>query len=212
MLLLDLASGARRRLLDDPPAALGLRRGGERGEPPVREPSGAAQFRVGRPAHPHVEAARGRFRQHAQPLVVEPRAVVGDLVLGPEPAQQRQRLLEERGALLPPHPERLLLARVPLPEPERGQQPPARDHVQRGQLLGEDRGGAPRQRHHGGAELDPGRQRRRVGHRHHGVQHGPGDPLGHPEGVEPLAFEAAREGGQRVRPERGRGGGPCRCE
>ena len=134
-------------------AAVHCRGGRERREPAVAEPADTAQLRRRLAAEPHVKALR-RLRQYVHALVVEPRAVVVDGVLAPQAAEQRERLVEDRGAIATRDAERLLLDRMRDAESERRERAAAGEDVERRPLLRDERGAAPREHQHARAELD----------------------------------------------------------
>ena len=102
-------------------------------------------------------------------------------VLGPEPADQRQGLVEPGGPLLPRDAERLLLVGVDHAQPERGQHAPTGQPVETRELLRHQYRVAPGQHHHARPQLELGRAARRVGKSHERVERGARDPLGEPE-------------------------------
>ena len=130
---------AARRVVDDDPArgAVGGRR--EAGEPAVTEPTAAAQLALGAAAEPHVGRLLPRLGPHGEVAVVEVVAVVVDVVLGPQPPDQGQRLVEDRRTLVAGDAERLVLRGDRVAEPERGKRPAAREPVEAGPGLREQR-------------------------------------------------------------------------
>ena len=79
--------------------------------PSPRRPTRRSSLGAMPPSHSSSGCCTG-FGRTRDALVVEPRAVVVDCVLGPEAAQQRQRLVEDLGPVAPLDAERLLLVGV----------------------------------------------------------------------------------------------------
>ena len=189
VLRIDRAPGLGCCGFDHRPALGADLRSRERRQPAVAEPPHPTEL-AGRPAaEPDVGRLLHGLGQHPQPLVVEAGPVVVDRVLRPEPAHQRERFVEPRGAVLAGDAERLLLGRVHDPQAEPGEEPPAGEHVEARELLGEQRGVAAGQDLHAGSELElPGPA---------GGDREPDDrigrvaahPLREPQRVEPQRFE-----------------------
>ena len=132
VLVVDRATRRRGRGLSTMHPTLGdLRRRAEAREPAVGQLADPAQLARCPTAEPHVERLLHRPGADRHALVVEARAVVVDGVLGPEPADQRERLVEPRRALLAGDAERLLLVRLDHAEPER-RAAPGRPTARRG--------------------------------------------------------------------------------
>ena len=86
-------------LLDHLAAAGAVVGGDEARQPAVGQPADALELRRGDAAEPHVDVVLARLGQHAQLVVVEVRAVVGERLLGPCAAQHGERLVEDLGPL-----------------------------------------------------------------------------------------------------------------
>ena len=110
--------------------------------------------------------------------------MVGDALLAPEAAHERQRLVEPGRALLAGDAERLLLGGLHHAEPEGRQRASAGQEVERGPLLREQEGVAAGQDLHRRAELHALRAARGERQRHHRVWDRPGRALGAPDRVE----------------------------
>ena len=126
----------------------------KRREPAVGEAADAAQLRRRLAAEPHVERLRG-LRQHGH----APRSGTSVPSWSTASSVHRRRSsgsasskIDARSRALDA--ERLLLDRVHDAEPERGQRPPAREHVERRPLLRDERRAAAGQHRHARAELD----------------------------------------------------------
>ena len=123
VLFVDGAPGLRGGGLDDRPARGGIVGRAEARQPAVTESPGAPQLRGRGAAEPHVWRLLQWLGANREGLEGEVLAFVVDAVLHPEPADQRQRLVEPAGAILPLHGERLLLRWIGDAQPERGQRP-----------------------------------------------------------------------------------------
>jgi hypothetical protein len=187
VVVVDPASVLGRDGLDHVPAGGRIGRGDERRQPPVGESADAAELRRGDPAEPDVEPLR--LRADAQPLEVEPFAVVVDDVVVPARSDHGERLVEPARPFLAGDAERLVLGGVGDAEPEGGEQPAAGHHGERRQLLGEDDRVASRQDEHAHPELEASGAAGGVCHRHDGVGRLGADALGQPQAVEPPALD-----------------------
>ncbi|MCO5605450.1 hypothetical protein L7F22_059634 [Adiantum nelumboides] len=206
VVVVDRAAGVAGGGLDDPAGPGGLGGGEEAGEPAVGEPPGAPEPGVGASAQPQVERG-GRAGEDGGVVEAEELAVVGHGVLGEQPAQHDQRLLEHRGA-----PARygvqLPVAGLGGLQPEHRQDPPGREHRQRCELGGEQHRVAPGQHRDAGADLQGAGARRGPGAADHRVDHRLRRDVGQPqrvdrggvEGVEQLV-ELVGEGGQVTGPD-----------
>ena len=161
----------------------------ERRQPAVAQASHPAQLGGGEAAEPDVGRLLERLRDHLQCLEVEARAVVVDGVLQPQAPDQRQGLVEPRRPLAACHAEGLLLVGVGDAETEGRQEPPAREAVEAGQLLGQHHGVAAGQHQDAGAELQLLRASRGERHAHDRVGGLAAEALGEPEAVEAQPLE-----------------------
>ena len=112
MLAIDLAAGGVGRSLDHHPTVGGFPGGAEAGQPAVAEAADPAQLTRRSPAQPDVEPLLMRFYPDGHCVKVEAGPVVVDPIFGPQPADQRQRLVEPRRPVASGHAERLLLGAV----------------------------------------------------------------------------------------------------
>jgi hypothetical protein len=119
--------------------------------------------------------------EHPHPLDGEELpGVVHDLP-GPQPPHQAERLVEATTALGAGHAEGLLLHRIDGAQAHRRQEPPRRQHVQGGHLLGQHDGVAARDDQHGRAQLEALGAAGGDGQRHHRVGGRAADALGEPQ-------------------------------
>ena len=136
------------------------------GEPSVAEPTGAPQRRRRRAADPDRQLPTlRRFGLHRDGLHRIERSRRVDRVFAPVPAQQRDRLVHPRAALVEVDPLSVVLGLLPAhsdPQPH----PAARQRVERRDLLRHQRRVSLRQHQHLGAEADPAGDRGAVGERH----------------------------------------------
>jgi hypothetical protein len=110
-------------------------------------------------------------------------AVVADRLAGPQPAQQRQRVVDDGAATLGLDADRIALRRIGEPGDERHQQAASAQHVEARQLLRQSQHVAPGQQG-GGAELHARVARARPGETDEGIEHGTGEDLRQPQRVE----------------------------
>ena len=160
-----------------------------------------SQLRRRDPAQPHVERVLQRLGRTVTSSIVEPATLVGHVLLGPEAAQQRERLVEDRGPVAPRTPNAWCSANCGAPSPNAGQQASARQHVERRHLLGQHHRVAARQHHHRHAELEASVRAAAIDMATGRIGPRGADPLGHPQRVEAQPLE-------RRRPARGTDAGP----
>ena len=153
MLRIDRTVVFGRDLLHDGDAVANLVDGGERRKPPVTETSNATQLGRRETTQPHVHRLLHRFRQHAHALQVEELTVMIDDVLGPEPAHEGHRFVEDARTLGALDPEGLLFEWIGDAEANSRKQPTTRQTVERRQFFGEHHRIAARDHEHAGAEL-----------------------------------------------------------
>ncbi len=105
-------------------------------------------------------------------------------ILGPEPANERDRLVEPGGPLVARHPERLLFGAVGHAQPKGRQQPPTGQYVQARQRFGQNDRVAAGHDEHARPEFQSGRAPGGKGHADNRINSRTGAPLGQPERVE----------------------------
>ena len=150
-----------------------------------------------RAAQPHLERL---LHGQGGELDVAERAggpVVAHRLAGPQPAQQRERFVDEGAALLGLDADGLALRREGEPGHQRHQQAALGEPVQARELLGEPQDIASRQEH-GGPDLQARVARGGPGEADHRIEHRAGQHLREPEGVEPELVEAGHQLGHRL--------------
>ena len=123
-------------------------------EPRVAEPGRAPHADVGVGRQPDRRAGplqRGHRDPHAR-AAGKVLALIVDRLAAPQALERRQPLLEATDSLARVHAHRLVLG-VAIAETHADDQPPAADHVERGELLGEVDRLVQREQQHAGAEL-----------------------------------------------------------
>src|SRR5262249_4418523 len=184
-----------------------LRRESER-LPAVAEPRGPTNRRPAHAADHDRDRPVHRLRRELHPAEARVLAVEARVVLGPQLAHDRDRLVAERAALGEDvaHRPDLLLDRA---YPHAQDQPPAAQHVERRGRLREANRVVVRQHEHGRPETNPRRPRRHEAQeRQRLLVRSPADPGGHvrpvehvivhPHGVEAQLLGAHRQVNQRV--------------
>src|SRR5690606_2731190 len=104
----------------------------EAGKPAIAQPAGAAQLRRRHAAEPDLDGLLDRSGPDPGTLVPEERALVVDGVLGPDPPEQREGLVEALRPLGALDAEGLLLGGIDLAEPEGRQEAAAGEAVEAG--------------------------------------------------------------------------------
>ena len=163
-------------------------------EEAVREASRAPERRLGGAADPDRDRPLDGERVDPGARDAVPAALEVDDRLGPEPAHHLDLLLRAPAAVAEVLAERLELDEVPA-EPDAEPEVPAREDVDLGRLLRDERGLPLRQHEHAGDELEPGRRPRRGsrrGRRARGT------------GARTCTARASRRGRRRRRRARGR--------
>jgi len=131
----DRAPGLGCRILDDD-AAVGRFLGrAQRRQPAVGEPATALERGGYRSAEPHLERLLHRYRRELDVAEAADGAVVAHRLARPQTAQQWQRLVDERAALLGWDADRVALRLVREPGHQRHQQSPSAEHVEARELL-----------------------------------------------------------------------------
>ena len=113
-------------------------------------PRAARRCRCWRPAR-SAGGAAAAVASRSAPRALEVLALIVDRLAAPQSLQGLQPLHEAADSLAGVHPHRLVLG-VAIAETEAHDQPPAADHVERGELLGEIDRLVQRQQQHAGAE------------------------------------------------------------
>ena len=165
----------------------------ERRQPAVAEASGAPQLGRRGAAQPDVDRLLDGPGPQGHAVDVEVLAVVVDVVLGPQAAHERHRLVEQAGPGRALDPEGPVLGRDRGPEPHARQQPPARQAVEAGQLLGQHHGIAAGHHEHAGAQLELAGAAGGHGQGHERVGRRAGEALAQPQRVEPALLEGVDE-------------------
>ena len=167
------------------------------GSHPSPSSAGPAQRAGGAAPEPHVEGLLVRLGLDGDAVQLPRLALVVDVVLGPQPAQEGEQLVELPAPVAGPHPHGVELGGATQPEDEGDQEPASRQPVEGGELLGQPHGVAPRQ-DHGRADLEARGVARRVGHGRQGVVAGDGEDVGPPQRVEPVRLEVVHDLGELV--------------
>ena len=125
------------RLVDHRLGRCGLFRGDEAGHPAIGQPTAAAQRRRLHTAEPDLEGVLEGPGVGGYIVQLVEAAVVGDPLLGPQPAQHAEQLVEHGGAIRSGHASRGQLGGVGQPDDREEQEAPAGEPVERRELAGQ---------------------------------------------------------------------------